>query len=131
MAPHGDPSHHTYQGQRKHMTSWEGHTKSSEWGGDSDKWTSVRTLHFDPQSLNNYTQPPKSLSMSVEMFPNLISYLLGNHTQIVKPIHMDKKKKGHEFSYTSPSVTIKDSVYYWNDTFGEKCHWSPHPDQHP
>ena len=80
MAPRGDPSHHTYQGQRKHMTSWEGHTKSSEWGGDSDKWTSVRTLHFDPQSLNNYTQPPKSLNVSVEIFPNLVSHLLCNHS---------------------------------------------------
>ena len=21
--------------------------------------------------------------------------------------------------------------YFWDDTFGQKCHWSPHPDQHP
>ena len=52
--------------------------------------------------------------------------ILKDHRNII-----NVKKKGHEFSYTSPRVTGKDSEYCWDDTFGEKCHWSPHPDQHP
>ena len=29
-----------------------------------------------------------------------------------------EKQKSHEFSYTSPRVTGKDSEYCWDDTFG-------------
>ena len=75
-----------------HMTPWEGHTRLIRSGGISYKGASAGTSHFDLQSLNNHTQPPKSLIKSVEMFPNLISYLLVNHTQSVKPLHVSEEK---------------------------------------
>ena len=74
------------------MTSWEGYTKLIG-SCDIDKWTIVRTLHFDPLSLNSYTQSTKSLGMSVKMFPNFIPHLLGNHIQFVKPLHVSRKEK--------------------------------------
>ena len=43
---------------------------------------------------------------------------------------MSVKEKCQDFSYTSPRVTDKDSGI-WDDTLGEKCHWRPHPNQHP
>ena len=67
--------------------------------------------------------------MSVEMFPNLISHLLCNHAQIVKPLHVSEEENGHEFSYNSPCVAHDPST--WDDTtFGEKCRWLPHHNQH-
>ena len=86
------------------MTPWEGHTRLIGLDGVSYKGTT----HFNPQSLNNYTQPPKSLIKGVEMFPSLISHLLVNHTQIVKPTHMNKMQKSHEFGYFSSRVTKMD-----------------------
>ena len=84
MAPRGNPS----QRDGYVHTPWEVHTRLIGSDGVSYKGTT----HFDPQSLNNYTQPPKSLIKSVEIFPNFISYSLGDHTQSVKPLYMIKEK---------------------------------------
>ena len=59
--------------------------------------------------------------MSIEVLPHFISYPLGNYIQFVKPLNVSKEQKCHDYSYTSPRVTVKDSGI-WDDTLGEKCH---------
>ena len=102
------------------MTSLDGYTKLIR-SCDIDTRTIVSTLHLCPQSLGNDIQSPKSLDMSVEMLPHFISHLLSNYIQIVKPLHVSKEKKGHEFSYASPRVSDKD-LGSWDDTLGGKYH---------
>ena len=71
------------------MTSLDGYTKLIR-SCNIDTRTMVRTLHLRPQSLGNDIQSPKSLDMSVEVLPHLISHLLGNYIQFVKPLHVSK-----------------------------------------
>ena len=107
----------------RHMTPWGGHTRLIGSGDISYKGASAGTSHFDLQSLNNHTQPPKSLIKSEEMFPNFISYLLVNHTQSVKPLHVSEEENHHKLKCTSPRVPNDKGV--GNDTTGDMCHWLP------
>ena len=81
----------------------------------------------NPLSLNNHTQSPKSLIKSVEIFPKFISYLLVDHTQSVKPLHVSEEKS-NEDTLSSPYQAHDTGAR--NDTWG-KCPWLPHHNQCP
>ena len=103
------------------MTPWEGHTRLIGLGDISYKGAS------DLLSLNNHTQSPKSLIKSVEIFPKFISYLLVDHTQSVKPLHVSDEKN-NEDTLNSPYQAHDTGT--WNDT-GGKCQWLPNHNQCP
>merc|ERR1712240_942818 len=101
----------------RHRTPWEG----IGYGDISYKGAS------DLLSLINQTQSPKSLIKSVEIFPNFISYSLGDHTQSVKPFYMSEEKSSED-TLNSPYQAHDTGTR--NDTWG-KCPWSPHHNQCP
>ena len=74
------------------------------------------------ESLNNHTQPPKSLIKSMEI-PNINSCLFVDHTQSVKPLHVSEEGNHHKLKCTSPRVPNDKGV--GNDTTGDMCHWLP------
>ena len=88
------PNNHTIT---RDMTPWEGI------GYGDISYKGARDL----LSLINQTQSPKSLIKSVEMFPNFISYSLGDHTQSVKPLYMSEEKSNED---------ILSSPYQAHDT---------------
>ena len=122
VAPHGNL---TQNDGYLHTTTtpWEVRAKLIGSAGVSYK----RTTHFDPQSLNNYTQPPKSLNKSVEMLPKIHLLLLVDHTQSVKPLHVSEEKS-NEDTLSSPYQAHDTGAR--NDTWG-KCPWLPHHNQCP
>ena len=61
------------------------------------------------------------------MFPNFISYSLGDHTQSVKPLYMSEEKSSED---TLNSSYQAHDTGTWNDTWG-KCPWLPHHNQCP